>query len=216
MDETAALSSPVHWKDRCFVGVNARVTVLQHAVKCDGRMAFNLQPATTNTKTKTKTKTNITLAAAVALLPGLLAACSGAPSAVSTSEATNGNSRNGSSLASCMRDKGYDMADPKSGAETLSAPEGVDKEQWSTDFNDCFGAPEAGAGDGFKAGGRLPAAAAAEAAACIRDKGFEDFPDSGTEQDQYLASNQSDTALMDASDECFGTLWKEQGVGDAQ
>jgi len=110
------------------------------------------------------------------------------------------------------------MADPKSGADTLSVPEGVDKEQWSGDLKYCLGEheSEAGAGDGFKAGGRLSAAAAAEAAACIRDKGFEDFPDSGTEQDQYLASGQSDTALMDASDECFGKLWKEQGVGGAQ
>jgi len=150
-----------------------------------------------------KTNTLIAVAAAVVLLPGLLAACSAAPSSDSTDKASGTGKGSGVSMSSCMRDKGYDMPDPDSGSrvQTLSAPDGVDEEQWNADLQTCMGG-EGGAGDGFKAA--KPAGSPEQLqqiAKCIRDNGFSDYPDDEQGQMSYKPSDAD--AMQKASQKCF-------------
>ncbi|MBF4605118.1 hypothetical protein [Curtobacterium sp. VKM Ac-2884] len=146
-------------------------------------------------------KTITAVAAAVALLPGLLTACSGgAPSDGSTTG--NGSSGSGVSLSSCMRDRGYDMSEPgsNSGVQTLAAPDGVDGEQWDTDLQECMG--DQGAGEGFQAA--KPAGTPEQrkqAAECIRDSGFSDYPDGDAAMQSYRPDDEQ--AFQDASSKCF-------------
>jgi hypothetical protein len=160
------------------------------------------------TKTARRTRSLVAVAAAAVLLPGLLAACSsGTPKAEETSASKSGS---GASLASCMRDKGYDMPDPSSSGRgtTLSAPEGVDQEQWSNDLQSCMG-ESSGAGDGgFQAAKPMPGSdeKLKEMAQCIRDGGFSDYPDGQDAQAKYQADDQSafEEVAGKCSDEAFG------------
>jgi hypothetical protein len=117
-------------------------------------------------------------ALAVVLLPGLLAGCS-TTSDDGTAGPSTGTARQGSSMAECMRGKGYDVPDPSSGGRTmdLSAPDGVDPEQYQTDLTTCLGDAE-GAGNAQVA---KPMEGLddkmQQAAECIRDNGFSDYPD---------------------------------------
>lgn len=162
----------------------------------------------TTTKTTRHTRSLVAVAAAVVLLPGLLAACSSeTPKAEETSGA---KSSSGTSLSSCMREKGYEMADPSSSSrvQTLAAPDGVDTEQWSNDLQTCMG-DAGGAGDGgFKAAQPMPGLEKKlkEMAQCIRDGGFSDFPDGQDAQAKYQADDQSafDEVAGKCSDEAFG------------
>ncbi|WP_439693644.1 hypothetical protein ACRQ4B_05300 [Curtobacterium sp. SP.BCo] len=156
-----------------------------------------------------KTKTLIAVAAAVVLLPGLLAGCSGAPSSDSTDRAS-GSKGSGASLSSCMRDKGYDMPDPSSGGRemTLSAPDGVDTEQWSADFAKCAG--ESGAGDVQAAKPMGNPEQLQQIAKCIRENGFADYPD---DQEGQMAYKPSDTdALADAESKCFEDVFGKDAM----
>jgi hypothetical protein len=165
----------------------------------------------TTTKTARRTRSLVTVAAAVVLLPGLLAACSsGSPTTEETSGAKSGS---GSSLASCMRDKGYDMEDPSSGSrvQTLSAPDGVDKEQWQQDLNTCL-SDEGGAGEGgFKAA--APAGSDEQMrkmAQCIRDGGFSDFPDGEDAIGAYKPDDES--AFDDVTSKCGEKIFGKGGT----
>lgn len=159
-----------------------------------------------------KTKTLIAVAAAVVLLPGLLAGCSGAPSSDSTDRAS-GSKGSGASLSSCMRDKGYDMPDPSSGGDTLSlsAPDGVDTEQWSADFDKCM--DDSGAGDVQAAKPMGNPEQLQQIAKCIRENGFADYPD---DQEGQMAYKPSDgDALQEASGKCFDEVFgKGSGSGE--
>ena len=160
------------------------------------------------TNTTRRARSLVALSAAVLLLPGLLAACSsGTPKAEQTSSGSK--SGTGSSLASCMRDKGYDMKDPSGGGQTLRAPDGVDEEQWSDDMQACMGGSK-GAGDsGVQKAKPVPGAdkKMQEVAKCIRAGGFSDYPDDQGAQASYKAGDRS--AFEDLARQCeekaFGT-----------
>lgn len=156
-----------------------------------------------------KTTTLIAVAAAVVLLPGLLAACSGAPSGDSTDKASGGGKGSGSSLSSCLRDKGYDMPDPSSGGNsmTLSAPDGVDEEQWSADLEKCMG--DMGAGDVKMAKPAGNPEQLKQVAKCIRDSGFSDWPDDEDGQMSYKPDDQE--AFQEASNKCFDDVIGSDG-----
>jgi hypothetical protein len=139
------------------------------------------------------TRTTVTLLAGVLLLPGLLTACSSAPD---TSNASDGPTNAGAAaLAECMRDKGYDMEDPSSGGLKLSPPDGVDADQWREAIVDCTGTGD-GAGEAAPAkpmpGGEDTARAIGE---CMREAGYEDFPDDLESQASYTPSG--DTTAFD-------------------
>lgn len=164
-------------------------------------------------------KSVIAVAAALALLPGALVGCSagsgpGAPS--SGGSGGPGASAKGAGLASCLRDKGYDMPDPDSGGSTMTfaAPDGVDEEQWGTDLDACL--EEAGVGDA--AGGAAPIVdreQQRQLARCIRDHGFEDYPDDEQGQQTYEPSDAQ--ALQDAESTCFDeVVGPDAGAGDAE
>lgn len=162
-----------------------------------------------------KTTTLIAAAAAVVLLPGLLVACSGAPSGDATDKASGGSKDSGSSLSSCMRDKGYDMPDPDSGSrvQMLSAPDGVDEAQWRKDLDGCMG--DAGAGEGFqkaKLGGTPEQQKAA--AECIRKNGFSDYPDGEDAMMSYKPDDEK--AFQDASSKCFAEAFGSDEAGESE
>ncbi|WP_420366349.1 hypothetical protein AAEP80_06055 [Curtobacterium sp. L3-7] len=144
------------------------------------------------TDTTNKTKT-IALVAGLLLLPGLLVACSS--NAPTVRESASGAGQKGATIAECMRGKGYDMADPSGKSETISVPEGVDQEQWSADLTECAGAGS-GAGDGVQAA--KPMAGMEEqlqqAAKCIRENGFADYPD---DEEGWLSYKPGDQATFD-------------------
>lgn len=138
----------------------------------------------------------IAVAAAVVLLPGLLTACSGSPE----NDPTGSPSAKVASLGDCMREKGYDMPDPKTGSDTmqLSAPDGVDEDQYGADLGKCLDA-DGGAGE---AGGAKPAGGpeAAEIAGCIREEGFADYPDDQDGQSKYQPDDEQ--AFQQVSNQC--------------
>lgn len=120
----------------------------------------------------------VALAAAAVLLPGFLAGCS--PTTSDTDAAgSSAVDAKGTDLAECMRDKGYDVPDPTAGngGAQVQVPDGVDPDQYTADLGTCIGDGE-GAGDGVQAkpmeglDDKLR-----EAAACIREEGFSDYPD---------------------------------------
>lgn len=166
----------------------------------------------TNNTTTRRTRSLVAVAAAVVLLPGLLAACSsGTPKAEETSGSGSGS---GASLASCMRDKGYDMEDPSSGSRgmTLTAPEGADEEQWGKDLQKCLG-DQGGAGEGGFQKAK-PMAGSEEkmqdVAKCIRDGGFSDFPDGEDAMAKYKPDDQS--TYDQVSEECFSKSFGKGGT----
>lgn len=161
----------------------------------------------THTTTK-KTNAIVAVAAAVLLLPGLLTACSGSPSG-SSSDTPKPGGKPGTSLSECMRGNGYDMPDPDSGSktQTLSAPDGVDKEQWAADLQTCMGSG-GGAGEGFKpaqAGGNPEQEK--QVVECIRENGFSDYPDSEDAKRAYQPNDQD--AFDDVTSKCFDQAYAE-------
>lgn len=147
-----------------------------------------------------KTKT---LAAAMVLMLGVLTGCSGAPSSELTDKAS-GNGRNKhASLSSCMRDKGYDMPDPDSGSRvaTLSAPEGIDTDQWRADLEKCLGDAGGAAGSPQKAKPFGSPGQLRKVAGCIRENGFSDYPDDERGQMNYKPSDAE--VFADAESKCW-------------
>lgn len=162
----------------------------------------------THTTTK-KTNAIVAVAAAVLLLPGLLTACSGSPSGGS-SDTPKAGGNPGTSLSACMRDKGYDMADPGSGSQsqTLAAPEGVDKDQWDADLQTCLGGA-GGAGKGMQEA--KPADTAEQqkrADECIRKNGFSDYPDSEDAKRSYRPGDQD--VFSDVAQKCTLEAYDEE------
>ncbi|QZQ56006.1 hypothetical protein KZI27_03910 [Curtobacterium sp. TC1] len=160
-----------------------------------------------NATTTRRTRSLLALAAAAFLLPSLLAACTAGPD--DEADTAPGSAVKGSSLAECMRGKGYDMPDPSGGGSTmrLSVPDGADPEQYQSDLAECLGDDE-GAGD-VKAAKPMPGSEETlrEVAECIRDGGFSDYPDDEGGQRAYRADDSAafDEVARACTDEAFGT-----------
>lgn len=158
---------------------------------------------TTTKTTKRNTSTLLGAVAAIALLPGLLAGCS---SAGPSGDSTKGAGSSGSSVAECMRGKGYDMEDQSTSdkAQTLSVPDGVDRDQWTADLGSCLGDGGADGGDGAGVSGAKPVSGGdakdREVAKCIRDKGFDDYPDDVDARASYEPSDEQ--AFADVAKQC--------------
>ncbi|WP_181435871.1 hypothetical protein [Curtobacterium sp. MCSS17_006] len=164
----------------------------------------------TTTTTARRTRSLLAAAAALVLLPGLLASCSAAaPDSGSTK--SSGTAAKGATLAECMRGKGYDMPDPSSGGTTLqlSAPDGVDEDQYQADLKSCLD-DSAGAGEASMAK-QMPGTADRQrkAAECIRDRGFEDYPDDEEAKAGYQPDDQ--TAFDDVARTCYDEAFA--GIG---
>lgn len=169
--------------------------------------------ATTTTSTR-RTRTLLAAAAAVVLLPGLLASCSSSdPDSGPTGSA--GTAAKGATLAECMRGKGYDMPDPSSGGGTmqLSAPDGVDEERYRDDLASCL--DDSGAGDA-QAAKPMPGSEEQQrkAAECIRERGFEDYPDDEDAKVRYQPDDPDafDEVARACDAEAFGAAG---GAGEA-
>ena len=155
---------------------------------------------TTKTTTR-RTRSLMSAAAAVVLLPLLLVGCSDtAPDDDTTTAA--GSAAPGVALAECMRDRGYDMPDPGTGGGSmqLSAPDGVDPEQYQRDLKGCLD-DSAAAGDA-QAAQPMPGSEeiARKTAECLREQGFPDYPDDQDAQMRFQPDDQQ--AFDDAAGPC--------------
>lgn len=128
--------------------------------------------------------------AGLALLPGLLTACS-SPGGADAAD-TPAPGADAAKIGACLRDKGYDVDDSQfSGDEVeLAPPAGADPAAYITDLKAC--SPE----DGPAADTPERQAAQAENAkrdvafsACIRGEGFDDYPDGQQERLHYEPSD---------------------------
>lgn len=157
-------------------------------------------------------------AAAFVLLPGLLAACS-AGSPETDASKTSGGKDKGVSLSECMRGKGYEMDDAAVGGQgnsmQLSAPDGVDKDQWTADLEKCMG-PMTGAGDSDGSGtknakpGPGGAAKEKEYVECLRDHGFADYPDDVEARGSYQPDDED--AFADVTETCDRKVFDAPGT----
>jgi hypothetical protein len=163
--------------------------------------------STISSRSAKRSRTVVAVLAGILLVPGLLTACSSTPhddSASSGVASRDGASKNSGAveLASCMRDKGYDMEDPSSsGGIQLSAPDGVDADQWHTDLVACTGDGK-GAGE-ERVAKPLPGMEdmARDMAECMRENGFADYPDDSGDQVAYQPSGDEST-FDDVSQTC--------------
>jgi len=150
--------------------------------------------------TTRRTRSLMSAAAAVFLLPLLLVGCSDAAPNDDTTTAAGGAAP-GVALAECLRDRGYDMPDPGTGGESmqLSAPDGVDPEQYQDDLKGCLD-DSAAAGDA-QAAQPMPGSEeiARKTAECLRGQGFPDYPDDQDAQARFEPDDQ------EAFDEAAGT-----------
>lgn len=153
----------------------------------------------------TRRPTLIAVAAAVLLLPGLLTACSSGSGSGSDDSPTTGAvptpaSQRAGEVGSCMRDKGYDFDDSAltGGDFTLAAPEGVDPQQYAQDLGTCSGNPDTG---GVDVSNVPPGPEDLAFAKCIRDNGFDDYPDGAQARRGYHPSDESAFSRVETS--CF-------------
>lgn len=131
--------------------------------------------------TTTTTTTALGALATLLLVPALLAGCSGGSgeAASGSSPSSSAGRPNAATVGDCLRKKGYDISDDELGigkkTAQISVPEGVDVDQWLADSAVCTGTT-AGAGEPAKP---FPGTEKIdrEAAACIREHGFADYPD---------------------------------------
>jgi hypothetical protein len=154
------------------------------------------------TSTTLRSRSAVAVLAGLLLLPGLLTACSSTPDTDSASSGAASGNSGAVELASCMRDKGYDMQDPSSsGGLQLSPPDGVDADQWRTDLVACTGDGK-GAGEAQVAE-PLPGmeGMACDMAECMRENGFPDYPDDSGDQVAYRPSGDEST-FNDVSQTC--------------
>lgn len=156
--------------------------------------------------------TAVAALAALLLVPTLLTACSGSRDGDDAPSA-KGNEA-GLALASCMRDRGYDFADPDTagGQSQLSIPEGVDPDAYQADLKECLSSGPV-ADSGVRA---QPAPGQAEAdeayAACLGAAGFDDFPDDTDDWPTYVPADQD--AFDAASDTCGDEVYANLGAGN--
>ncbi|KTR11751.1 hypothetical protein [Curtobacterium luteum] len=158
--------------------------------------------------------TALSTLAAVLLLPAILAGCSSTPTDAETESATGSRNDAALAIASCMRDRGHDYADPDTsgGRAPLQIPDGVDPDAYQSDLRECIGAAGGGAGSGQAAQAAPGATEADEAyAACLTEAGFDDFPDDVEEWNTYAPADQDafDAASSTCGDDAYGDLASE-------
>jgi|GEM_PF-1903122 len=162
---------------------------------------------TTMTTTR-RTRSLMSVAAAVVLLPLLRVGCSD-PAPDDDATTASGGAAPGVALAECMRDRGYDMPDPGTGtgggSMQLSAPDGVDPEQYQDDLKGCLD-DSAAAGDA-QAAQPMPGTEeiARRTAECLREQGFPDYPDDQDAQMRFQPDDQQafDEAAGPCTDAAF-------------
>lgn len=164
------------------------------------------------------------LGAALLLVAPVLAACSTAaddPTAGASSGATGSTSSASASaqLGSCLRDAGFDVADPDlSRGMVIAPPAGVDIDAYVTAFTDCRAELPADQG-GQPAPSADDLAALQEAnlevARCVREKGFTDFADPVDGVFPSGTSMSTDPSARGAQDEAFLACSEEHGPNSA-
>ncbi|WIB60707.1 hypothetical protein DEJ13_02445 [Curtobacterium sp. MCLR17_007] len=115
----------------------------------------------------------------------------------------------GQTLSECLRAKGYDTPEPdaRSRTQTLDPPAGVDAEQWKQDFQACAEG-DAGAGEsGVAPAASLTPAQMQRLARCMREHGFEDFPD----EPNTGYTPDDPEAYRQVSEQCTATLEGDEG-----
>lgn len=159
--------------------------------------------------TTRSTSTRTAVIAAVLLLPALLAGCSGGGTTSDPSPTPSAHAAG--AVGDCMRDKGYDIDDSElagkpaaGGGAGFAVPDGVDPDQWTADLVTCSGAAvEAGRAQAAKP---LPGASDAFAK-CLRDGGFDDYPDDESARATYHPADQD--AFDRVSEECDDEVVKD-------
>jgi len=125
-----------------------------------------------------------TLSVCAVLLPALLAGCSTDDDATSAATSAGGGTSASAQLGQCLRDAGYDVDDPDlDEGMVVAVPNGADADEYAAAFAECReGLPESAGGG--EAAQEPSAAELAEwqesqlkVAECVRQEGFEDFPD---------------------------------------
>jgi hypothetical protein len=170
---------------------------------------------TITTKTRRTRSLLATAAVAVVLLPGLLAGCTTREDDEAAGP-TAGSAPQGATLAECMRGKGYDMPDASSSGKTMQfgVPDDVDPEQYQHDLKECVG-DGGGAGDA-RAAKPMPGLAEKmqQAAECVREGGFVDYPDDQEGQQSYRPDDEAafDEVARACDAEAFGP--DVTGVGE--
>jgi hypothetical protein len=158
------------------------------------------------------------LLAGALLLPGVLAACTtdGADDTATSGPPAAG--ANAAKIGSCLRDKGYDVDDSQFSGSTVEVapPAGVDPQAYIKDLTAC--SPDGGAAPDSSERQALQAENAkkdTEFAACIRDKGFDDYPDGQQERQDYAPSDPD--AFSEVEETCvadvYGTSSEFQETG---
>lgn len=170
---------------------------------------------TTTTTTKDHDMRNrtiiATVTAALLLLPGLLSACASTPDSSTagggaTGAATRQDALN--QMSTCLRDKGYDLPDSGSAeGSMLAVPDGADPTQYAADTAAC--SEEAGLSDGTPAESVADSPDGREAAECIREHGFEDYPDDEAGRSTYRGND--DPAFAPVERECWAQV---SGAGE--
>ena len=136
-------------------------------------------------------RTVVTVLATAILVPAALSGCSDGSTDSSRGDGPDLTKR--TQYAQCMRDKGYDEKDPDPNAksEQLAMPAGVDPTKYSADMDAC--SEKAGLTAGNSADPAKPDASAVEErraiGACVREKGFGDYPDDEEGQMAYQAAD---------------------------
>jgi len=153
-----------------------------------------------------------------ALLVPALAAC--APDATPTPGSSTPTSASGSTaalLGGCLRDAGYDVDDALLATEGVVAPPaGVDVEAYSDALSACREQLPAEQGGGVDQPSAADLAEQQEAnlavAECVREKGFDDFPDPVDGSfPREVASGSTDPSARDPRTEAFFACSDEVG-----
>jgi hypothetical protein len=157
----------------------------------------------------------ISTAAAVALLPGLLSSCSSTPSSGSGGpSAANDAVAGAAKTAACMREKGFAVEDPKDDGFTIGVPDGADRDAFFAALGECEPKRE-GAGDGGAPGTELSAEDRKrdqKEVTCIRDGGFEDYPDDLDARAQYEPAGDP-AAFNDRLQKCAEDVGSQGSTG---
>lgn len=168
--------------------------------------------------TRTTTTTTLGVLAALLLVPGLLTGCSGGngdgPGSGSGPSSSAGHAATAAKLGDCMRKKGHDVSDDdlavSGGKARFAVPDGVDAQQWTDDLATCAGT-SASAGQAAQV--TTPPGyeeADEKATACIREQGFDDYPDDEEARGSYHPADEGTftTVAKKCYDEAFEELHK--------
>lgn len=120
-------------------------------------------------------RTALAAAALLCALPLALAACSSGSGAPSAKDATAGV---GAEWGACMREAGFEVEDPDDASVesgVLAAPPGAEQEEFQRAGARC--AKDAGVHGTSKADKQDWERQYAKVASCIRENGYEDFPE---------------------------------------